>query len=203
MIRKLYLAVFLAVFGTQSAAAQSWTVGPVTPEWQSVTTWVPPIDPDAVHPADTYEPAVSANDDVLYTRESWVDSSNQRTNVGTSDEAKFRTNCKPTFIKRADPLLFPGQYPVGHGHTFFGPMDPFVIANVEDFDYAMGRAHPASACDGGPLNATTTVVYHLYEQAFENLNMGYANAVGMVLFVIILIFSVINLRFFEKGVAPS
>lgn len=56
---------------------------------------------------------------------------------------------------------------------------------------------------GGPLNATTTVVYHLYEQAFENLNMGYANAVGMVLFVIILIFSVINLRFFEKGVAPS
>ena len=55
----------------------------------------------------------------------------------------------------------------------------------------------------GPLNATTTVVYYLYEQAFENLNMGYANAVGMVLFVIILIFSILNLRFFEKGVAPS
>lgn len=56
---------------------------------------------------------------------------------------------------------------------------------------------------GGPLNSTTTVVYYLYEQAFENLNMGYANAVGMVLFVIILVFSMLNLRFFEKGVAPS
>lgn len=56
---------------------------------------------------------------------------------------------------------------------------------------------------GGPINATTTVVYYLYTQAFENLNMGYANAVGMVLFVIILIFSILNLRFFEQGVAPS
>jgi putative chitobiose transport system permease protein len=56
---------------------------------------------------------------------------------------------------------------------------------------------------GGPLNSTTTVVYYLYEQAFENLNMGYANAVGMVLFVIILVFSILNLRFFEQGVAPS
>jgi putative chitobiose transport system permease protein len=56
---------------------------------------------------------------------------------------------------------------------------------------------------GGPLNSTTTVVYYLYEQAFENLNMGYANAVGMVLFVIILVFSIVNLRFFEQGHAPS
>jgi putative chitobiose transport system permease protein len=56
---------------------------------------------------------------------------------------------------------------------------------------------------GGPLDATKTVVYYLYEQAFENLNMGYANAIGMVLFVIILVFSILNLRFFEKGVTPS
>ena len=55
---------------------------------------------------------------------------------------------------------------------------------------------------GGPLASTTTTVYYLYEQAFENLNMGYANAVGMVLFVIILVFSILNLRFFEKGAAP-
>jgi putative chitobiose transport system permease protein len=57
--------------------------------------------------------------------------------------------------------------------------------------------------NGGPSNATTTVVYYLYQQAFENLNMGYANAIGMVLFVIILGFSMLNLRFFEKGVSPS
>ncbi|MDB5100136.1 MAG: lactose transporter permease [Cyanobacteria bacterium RYN_339] len=52
---------------------------------------------------------------------------------------------------------------------------------------------------GGPLDASTTVVYYLYQQSFENLEMGYANAIGMVLFVIILVFSIINLRFFEQG----
>lgn len=56
---------------------------------------------------------------------------------------------------------------------------------------------------GGPLDASTTVVYYLYEQSFENLDMGYANAIGMVLFVIILAFSIINLRFFEGGAAPN
>jgi putative chitobiose transport system permease protein len=55
---------------------------------------------------------------------------------------------------------------------------------------------------GGPLDASTTVVYYLYQQSFENLEMGYANAIGMVLFVIILVFSIINLRFFESG-APA
>jgi putative chitobiose transport system permease protein len=55
---------------------------------------------------------------------------------------------------------------------------------------------------GGPLDASTTVVYYLYQQAFENLEMGYANAIGMVLFIIILVFSIINLRFFERG-APA
>lgn len=57
--------------------------------------------------------------------------------------------------------------------------------------------------DGGPLNASTTVVYYLYQQSFQNLNMGYANAIGMVLFVLILVFSILNVRAFEKGQAPS
>lgn len=56
---------------------------------------------------------------------------------------------------------------------------------------------------GGPLDASSTTVYYLYDQAFGNLHMGYANAVGMVLFVVILIFSVLNLRFFEQGTAPQ
>lgn len=56
---------------------------------------------------------------------------------------------------------------------------------------------------GGPLDASTTVVYYLYEQSFENLEMGYANAIGMVLFVFILAFSILNLRFFEGGTGPN
>jgi putative chitobiose transport system permease protein len=57
--------------------------------------------------------------------------------------------------------------------------------------------------DGGPLNSSTTVVYYLYQQAFQNLNMGYANAIGMVLFVLILGLSLLNLRAFEQGQTPS
>lgn len=57
--------------------------------------------------------------------------------------------------------------------------------------------------DGGPLNSSTTVVYYLYQQSFQNLNMGYANAIGMVLFVLILVFSILNVRAFEKGQAPT
>jgi putative chitobiose transport system permease protein len=39
---------------------------------------------------------------------------------------------------------------------------------------------------GGPRNSSKTVVYYLYEQAFQNLEMSYACTIGLVLFVVIL-----------------
>lgn len=48
---------------------------------------------------------------------------------------------------------------------------------------------------GGPRNSSKTVVYYLYEQAFKNLEIGYACAVGLVLFLIIFLLSVANLFF--------
>ena len=50
---------------------------------------------------------------------------------------------------------------------------------------------------GGPLNATKTIVYYIYQRAFENLDLGYASAAGVVLLGIIMILSIINMRFFE------
>ncbi len=47
---------------------------------------------------------------------------------------------------------------------------------------------------GGPLNASKTVVYYVYERAFQDLEMNYASAIGLMLFLIIFIFSVINLK---------
>jgi putative chitobiose transport system permease protein len=47
---------------------------------------------------------------------------------------------------------------------------------------------------GGPLDATKTMVFYLYESAFVEFEMGYAAAIGVVLFVITLFFSLINLR---------
>lgn len=46
---------------------------------------------------------------------------------------------------------------------------------------------------GGPLNASKTVVYYLYEQAFTNLEISYACTIGLVLFLIIFILSIFNL----------
>jgi len=46
---------------------------------------------------------------------------------------------------------------------------------------------------GGPLNSSKTVVYYLYEQAFENLEISYGCAIGLVLFLGILGLSLLNL----------
>jgi putative chitobiose transport system permease protein len=47
---------------------------------------------------------------------------------------------------------------------------------------------------GGPLNHSKTVVYYVYERAFQDLEINYASAIGLVLFILILILSLINLR---------
>lgn len=52
---------------------------------------------------------------------------------------------------------------------------------------------------GGPLNSTKTIVYYIYERAFENLDLGYASALAVVLLVVVMIFSLINILCFERG----
>jgi putative chitobiose transport system permease protein len=52
---------------------------------------------------------------------------------------------------------------------------------------------------GGPLNRTQTLVYYLYEQGFTNGDFGYACALGVVLFLLVLGFSLMNLKMFESG----
>ena len=47
---------------------------------------------------------------------------------------------------------------------------------------------------GGPLGATTVLVYYLYEQAFQNFNFGYASAIAYLLFVVILVVTAIQFR---------
>lgn len=51
---------------------------------------------------------------------------------------------------------------------------------------------------GGPLNSSKTIVYYIYERAFENLDLGYASALAVVLLIVIMIFSLINIFVFEK-----
>ena len=51
---------------------------------------------------------------------------------------------------------------------------------------------------GGPRNSSKTVVYYLYERAFQDLDVSYACTIGLVLFLGILGLSLINLKLTAK-----
>jgi putative chitobiose transport system permease protein len=52
---------------------------------------------------------------------------------------------------------------------------------------------------GGPMAASKTLVYFIYETAFMEFEMGLASAAGMALFAITLVLSVVQLRLLRKG----
>ena len=51
---------------------------------------------------------------------------------------------------------------------------------------------------GGPANQTRVLVLHIYETAFRNQEMGLAATVAMVLFLIIMITTLLQLKFLRK-----
>ena len=50
---------------------------------------------------------------------------------------------------------------------------------------------------GGPLSSSMTIVYYIYQRAFEPLDLGYASAAGVVLMIIIMFISVFNIKKIE------
>lgn len=54
--------------------------------------------------------------------------------------------------------------------------------------------------EGGPANATLFYVLYLYRNAFESLKMGYASALAMVLFAIIMVLTIISFRLSRRVV---
>jgi multiple sugar transport system permease protein len=54
--------------------------------------------------------------------------------------------------------------------------------------------------NGGPLNRTTTIGYYLYEKAFRHFDMGYASAMSYVLFGMIFVFTLIQLRVMRREI---
>lgn len=47
---------------------------------------------------------------------------------------------------------------------------------------------------GGPINSSKTIVYYVYEQAFQNLNISYACTIGLVLFLLVIGGSILHLK---------
>ncbi len=68
-----------------------------------------------------------------------------------------------------------------------------VISSFQVFDpvYVMTK--------GGPLFSTEVMVYHIYYQGFTLYRMGYAEAIAYILFIVIIVFTLAQLRRFARG----
>lgn len=51
---------------------------------------------------------------------------------------------------------------------------------------------------GGPANSTNVVSYHMYDTAFNFGNAGQATAMAFVLFIVVLLFTILQLRIFKS-----
>ena len=68
------------------------------------------------------------------------------------------------------------------------------VAVMTMIGYFQLFAEPYVMTQGGPSDSTLSVVLLMYEEGFRWWNMGYAAAVAFVLFAIILVFTLVQLR---------
>lgn len=69
-----------------------------------------------------------------------------------------------------------------------------VISSFQVFDQAFVMTM------GGPAKSSYTIVYHIYEMAFVNFRMGESSAAAIILFVIILFFTLIQFKVSKRWV---
>ncbi|MHB1051173.1 MAG: carbohydrate ABC transporter permease [Bacteroidota bacterium] len=72
------------------------------------------------------------------------------------------------------------------------PTSVFVVM-ITVIGYFQLFAEPYVMTQGGPLNSTMSIVLLMYEQGFRWWNMGFAAAIAFILFLIIMVFTVIQL----------
>jgi multiple sugar transport system permease protein len=51
---------------------------------------------------------------------------------------------------------------------------------------------------GGPLDRTRVYLFYLWQTGFQNLEMGYASALAVLLFGIVLCLTLVQWRFFNR-----
>ena len=96
-----------------------------------------------------------------------------------------RANKKQVFFKITLPMISP---------TLFFLTIVNIIASFKVFDTIQ------IITQGGPQNSTNTLVYSLYEYGFKFDKIGYASTIGVVLLVIIAVFTVIYFKLLSKKV---
>jgi multiple sugar transport system permease protein len=61
-------------------------------------------------------------------------------------------------------------------------------------------AHIYIMTNGGPLGRTTVIGYYMYQKGFRHFEMGYASAIAYVLFAIIFILTMLQMKFVKGDV---
>lgn len=89
------------------------------------------------------------------------------------------------FTRITVPLLSP---------TTFFLMVTTMLSSLQSFDliHVMTK--------GGPLDGTTTLMYQVYVEAFVNGRAGYSAAVATILFAVLLVATLVQMRFLERKV---
>jgi len=102
-------------------------------------------------------------------------------------EAASIDGAKPwkQFLNVTVPMLTP---------TIFFNMIIATIGSLQVFTQAFVLTH------GGPSNSTLFYVYYLFNRAFVYFNMGYASAMAWLLFAIVLVLTMIQMRMSKKWV---
>jgi multiple sugar transport system permease protein len=90
-----------------------------------------------------------------------------------------------TFRSITFPLLRPGHFFVA------------TVAAIGAFQ-VFDQAYIGGGVDGSPNNALTTIVLYLFRKAIADFEFGYAAAVGVVLFVIIMVVTLVQRRLFGQ-----
>ncbi|WP_042458913.1 carbohydrate ABC transporter permease [Neobacillus dielmonensis] len=87
-----------------------------------------------------------------------------------------------------------------HRHITFPMLKPiiFFTAVISTMSAFKEFTLMLTMTEGGPIGASKTVVYMVFEKAFKELEMGYASAISFILFIIILILTLLNKRTLDQ-----
>ncbi|WP_020578229.1 carbohydrate ABC transporter permease [Actinopolymorpha alba] len=67
-----------------------------------------------------------------------------------------------------------------------------VLASIKVFDQIYQMT------GGGPANSTRAILMYVYDTGFSNYRLGYASAISYIFFVIVVVLSLVQVRFFSR-----
>lgn len=76
----------------------------------------------------------------------------------------------------------------------------FFVTIMTIIGYLQLFAEPYMLTEGGPLNSTLSIVLYIYQQGFKFFELGYASALSYVLFFLIFIVTMIQMKFKDADI---